>query len=184
MNRRWVIPILAAVLLAWNIWAYDLWAPDEPYFAEGAREMVKDGHWIVPHVNGVVTTDKPPLFFWLIALLSLPGGAVSSVSARLPSVLASIGTLLLTIRLGRRFGGERVGTFAGVLLVTHDVELVAQAADRVVILDQGTIVADDPPAEVLTASPPFAPQMARLFPGTGWLTVEDALAGLNTGASH
>jgi energy-coupling factor transporter ATP-binding protein EcfA2 len=72
---------------------------------------------------------------------------------------------------------------AGVLLVTHDVELVAQAADHVVILDQGRIVADGPPAEVLTASPPFAPQMARLFPGTDWLTVEDALAGLNTGAS-
>jgi hypothetical protein len=25
----------------------------------------------------------------------------------------------------------------------------------------------------------FAPQVARLFPGTGWLTVEDALGGLN-----
>jgi len=85
---------------------------------------------------------------------------------------------------------------AGVLLVTHDVELVAQAADRVVVLSQGEVIADGPPAEVLTAIPPgppeaggsvlsplFAPQVARLFPGTGWLTVEDALAGLNMGAS-
>jgi energy-coupling factor transporter ATP-binding protein EcfA2 len=65
-----------------------------------------------------------------------------------------------------------------VLLVTHDVELAAQAADRVVILSQGEVIADNAP-EVLTASPLFAPQVARLFPGSGWLTVDDALAGLN-----
>jgi energy-coupling factor transport system ATP-binding protein len=68
---------------------------------------------------------------------------------------------------------------AGILLVTHDVELVAQAADRVVLLSQGEVIADEAP-ELLTASPLFAPQVARLFPGTGWLTVEDALEGLVT----
>ncbi len=64
-----------------------------------------------------------------------------------------------------------------VLLVTHDVELAALAADRVVILSEGCVIADDAP-EVLAASPLFAPQVARLFPGTGWLTVNDALIGL------
>jgi energy-coupling factor transport system ATP-binding protein len=66
----------------------------------------------------------------------------------------------------------------GVLLVTHDVELAAQAADRVVILSQGEVIADDAP-EVLAVSPLFAPQVARLFPGRGWLVVEDALSGLD-----
>jgi energy-coupling factor transporter ATP-binding protein EcfA2 len=63
--------------------------------------------------------------------------------------------------------------------VTHDVELAAQAANRVVILGQGEVVADGSP-QVLAASPRFAPQVARLFPGTGWLTVEDALGGMDT----
>jgi energy-coupling factor transporter ATP-binding protein EcfA2 len=72
----------------------------------------------------------------------------------------------------------------GVLLVTHDVELAAQAADRVVVLDQGEVVADGSPSEVLTSSPLFSPQVARLFPGTDWLTVEDALTGLNVDASR
>jgi energy-coupling factor transport system ATP-binding protein len=67
---------------------------------------------------------------------------------------------------------------AGILLVTHDVELVAQAADRVVLLSQGEVIADEAP-ELLTTSPLFAPQVARLFPGTGWLTVDDALEGLS-----
>jgi energy-coupling factor transport system ATP-binding protein len=66
---------------------------------------------------------------------------------------------------------------ASVLLVTHDVELVAQAADRVALLSQGEIIADEAP-QVLTTSPLFAPQVSRLFPGTGWLTVGDALTGL------
>ena len=65
----------------------------------------------------------------------------------------------------------------GLLLVTHDVELVARVADRVLILSQGEILADGKPAEILGASPLFAPQMARLFPGSGWLTVEDVLGG-------
>jgi len=66
-----------------------------------------------------------------------------------------------------------------ILLVTHDVELVAEAADRVVLLSEGEIIADAAP-EVLTTSPLFAPQVARLFPGTGWLTVNDALECLQS----
>ncbi len=120
MRARHAALLLVALLGAWNLWGYDLWAPDEPYFGEGAREMVVDGHWAVPHVGGVVTTDKPPLFFWLIALFSLPFGAVSSVTARLPSVLAAIGTAALTMRLGRRMGAADGGALAGfVLAVTY-----------------------------------------------------------------
>jgi 4-amino-4-deoxy-L-arabinose transferase-like glycosyltransferase len=120
------ILLLAALLSLWNLWGYDLWAPDEPYFAEGAREMVVDGRWAVPHVNGVVTTDKPPLFFWIIALLSWPFGRVSTLTARLPSALAALGTVALTIGLGRRLeaapggGADRstIGSLAGLVLCT------------------------------------------------------------------
>jgi energy-coupling factor transport system ATP-binding protein len=60
-----------------------------------------------------------------------------------------------------------------VLLVTHDVELAAAAAERVVLLDDGTVTASGTPSEVLGGSPLFAPQIAQLFPDTGWLTAED-----------
>jgi len=61
-----------------------------------------------------------------------------------------------------------------VLLVTHDVELVARAADRVVLLDRGRIVAEGHPRAVLPGSP-FAPQINRLLGGT-FLSVADVLA--------
>lgn len=118
MLRTRHVLALAALLFLWNAWAYDLWAPDEPYFGEGAREMVVDGQWAVPHVNGAVTTDKPPLFFWLIAIASLPFHRVTSLTARLPSALAMIAAAALTMRLARRFAGERAGPVAGLVFVT------------------------------------------------------------------
>lgn len=66
-----------------------------------------------------------------------------------------------------------------ILLVTHDVELAVQAADRMIILDNGLITADGEPDKVLAVSPVFSPQMAKIFPGMGWLTVEDAIGGMN-----
>ena len=69
--------------------------------------------------------------------------------------------------LGWRNAGMGIG------LVTHDVELAAAIADRVVLMSQGEIIAQGAPARVLGTSPLFAPQIARLFPGTGWLTPED-----------
>ena len=69
-----------------------------------------------------------------------------------------------------------------VVLATHDVELVAEIADRVVVMAEGETVADGPVADVLGASPAFAPQVARVL-GPPWLTVGDverALAGVAT----
>lgn len=68
------------------------------------------------------------------------------------------------------------------LLVTHDVELAATIADRVVVLSQGEVLAEGTATDILGASPLFAPQIAKLFPGRGWLTVEDALDGLSKAA--
>lgn len=118
LTWRHGVLLLAAVLFLWQLGGHDLWAPDEPYFAEGAREMVVDGQWAVPHVNGEVTTDKPPLFFWLIALLSLVAGEVNSWTARLPSVFAGLATLALTVRLGLRWAGPRTAALAGFVLCT------------------------------------------------------------------
>ncbi|MGH2543009.1 MAG: AAA family ATPase, partial [Ardenticatenaceae bacterium] len=63
-----------------------------------------------------------------------------------------------------------------VVVATHDVELVAQHADRVILLADGQIIADGPTRHVLTHAPPFAPQITRLFGHPGWLTVEDVVA--------
>ena len=40
-----------------------------------------------------------------------------------------------------------------ILLVTHDVEMAASAADRVVLMEDSVIVAEGNPADVLTSAP-------------------------------
>jgi energy-coupling factor transport system ATP-binding protein len=65
-----------------------------------------------------------------------------------------------------------------VVLATHDVELVAEAASRVVVLGDGDVVADGPTASVVVASPAFAPQVAKVLAPQPWLTVSDVAAAL------
>ncbi|RMI33080.1 energy-coupling factor ABC transporter ATP-binding protein, partial [Streptomyces triticirhizae] len=66
----------------------------------------------------------------------------------------------------------------GVLLATHDVELAAELADRVVVLADGEVVAEGPTARVVTGSPAFAPQVAKVLAPEPWLTVGQVGAAL------
>ncbi|MFJ5935461.1 ABC transporter ATP-binding protein [Streptomyces sp. NPDC093071] len=59
-----------------------------------------------------------------------------------------------------------------IVLATHDVELAAELAHRVVILADGEVVADDPTAEVVVSSPAFSPQVAKILAPQPWLTAE------------
>ncbi|WP_055589219.1 ABC transporter ATP-binding protein [Peterkaempfera griseoplana] len=65
-----------------------------------------------------------------------------------------------------------------VLLATHDVELAAELADRTVILAEGEVVADGPTGSVVTGSPAFAPQVAKVLAPDPWLTVEQVRGAL------
>jgi energy-coupling factor transport system ATP-binding protein len=63
------------------------------------------------------------------------------------------------------------------VFATHDVELAAAVATRVVMLAAGEVIADGTPASVLGDSRVFAPQMTRVF-GPGWLTPEQVAAAV------
>ncbi|MER5569813.1 ATP-binding cassette domain-containing protein [Streptomyces goshikiensis] len=65
-----------------------------------------------------------------------------------------------------------------VVISTHDVEFVARAADRVVVMAEGDIVADGPTTEVIVASPVFAPQTAKILSPLLYLTVAQVASAL------
>lgn len=60
-----------------------------------------------------------------------------------------------------------------VVMVTHDVEVVASVADRVVVLADGEIVADGDARDVIVHSPVFAPQVAKVMAPLPLLTVAE-----------
>jgi energy-coupling factor transport system ATP-binding protein len=65
-----------------------------------------------------------------------------------------------------------------VVVSTHDVEFVAAAADRVVVLAEGDIVADGTTADVVGASPAFAPQVAKILAPLPYLTMDQVRAAV------
>jgi energy-coupling factor transport system ATP-binding protein len=76
----------------------------------------------------------------------------------------------------RELLGELTAAGAAVVLSSHDVEFVARTASRVAVLAEGEVIAEGPVLDVLTASPSFAPQIARIFWPLPILTV-DAVHG-------
>ncbi|MFE4366838.1 ABC transporter ATP-binding protein [Streptomyces sp. NPDC056835] len=98
----------------------------------------------------VVLTGRPPLL-----LLDEPTrGLDYAAKARLVGVLRAL-----------------AAEGHAIVLATHDVELAAELAHRVVILADGEIVADGPTPRVVVSSPAFAPQVAKVMAPREWLTV-------------
>lgn len=117
-----LVGALAALLLLPGLSAIDLWAPDEPRYAQVAEELRRmprgPEDLVVLRLNGEVYTQKPPLYFWLAAALGAGGGRVDEWAARLPSALGGVAVVALTVVLGRSLIGTRVaGVLAAVVLL-------------------------------------------------------------------
>jgi energy-coupling factor transport system ATP-binding protein len=65
-----------------------------------------------------------------------------------------------------------------IVLATHDVELAARVADRVVVLANGQVISDGPARQVVCHSPIFAPQVAKVLAPEEWLTVDEVRRAL------
>ena len=70
-----------------------------------------------------------------------------------------------------------------VVVSTHDVEFVAEVADRVVVMAAGEVVADGPTTEVVVSTPAYAPQVSKVTAPGPWLTVDDVREALAVVAS-
>src|SRR5213593_425199 len=89
---------------------------NEARYAEVAREMVLGGDWISPHLDFTLFLNKPPLVFWLAALVFRIAGPTEW--ARLVSVGAAVVALVATCLLGALLYGETAGLVAGLALAT------------------------------------------------------------------
>lgn len=108
----------------------------------------------------IVLTGRPPLL-----LLDEPTrGLDYAAKARLVDVLRAL-----------------AAEGHAIVLATHDVELAAELARRVVILADGEIVADGPTPQVVVSSPAFAPQVAKILAPQEWLTVSQVRRAMAAG---
>ena len=107
-----------------------LWAPDEPRYAQIAQELVERGDFLVMHRCGELYPDKPPLLFWLSALL----GAISQWNPavmRLVSLASMAALAWFTAAFARRWWTASEARWAPVLLL--GMALVAEIGGRLQI---------------------------------------------------
>jgi len=71
---------------------------------------------------------------------------------------------------------------AAVLVATHDPEFVATFAGRVVLLGEGTAIADGTPAEILAGGTYFATETARILGGAGGALVAEQGVAIVSGS--
>jgi energy-coupling factor transporter ATP-binding protein EcfA2 len=76
------------------------------------------------------------------------------------------------------FLAQKQAAGKSVVMSTHDVELVAQCADRVVIMGDGQIVVDGPAKQVMSSSMVFASQVNKLLRDERFVTVRDVLGAI------
>lgn len=112
-----VLFCLSLFLLFHNLGGAALFEPDEGKNAEVAREVLLVQDWEIPHYNFTPRLDKPILFYWLVAL-SYKLLGVSEWSARLPSALMGLGSLLLTLLFAQKWLGSREALWSGLILIT------------------------------------------------------------------
>lgn len=112
------LAFLAALLFLPGLGRRDLWNPDEARYVEVAREMRLLGTYAVPHLNGRVYSEKPPLLFWLIDLSAFATGRLTETTSRLPIAFSAIGAILLVYLTGERLFSRRAGWIAAAAFAT------------------------------------------------------------------
>ena len=104
LNKRFLTLLIVFVfgffLLILGLGSTGLVDETPPLFASAGRAMSSSGDWLTPKVNGILRFDKPPFYYWLMAIIySIPANEMwdelGSFSARLPSALSGLFLMIM-----------------------------------------------------------------------------------------
>jgi 4-amino-4-deoxy-L-arabinose transferase-like glycosyltransferase len=109
--------IFTALLYGYRMGALSLTDPDEVFYAQTAKEMLRHHTWSVPYIFGQPQFEKPILFYFLLAIAFKLFGVSAAVARFWPALFGIIG-IVLTYLLGRQMYNRRVGIIAALTLAT------------------------------------------------------------------
>lgn len=135
-HSRWlrdlaILGLVFAALYFFRLGSDPLANPDEGRYAEIPREMLATGDWVLPRLDGVFYFEKPPLVYWMNALVFQTFGRSEWAVRSVPAVFGLAG-VLLCYAAGRRLYGRMSGLIAAMLLGSS---LLYFALSRILILD-------------------------------------------------
>lgn len=103
-KRAWLLLFIAiSAFYLWGLGYLPLVGPDEPRYAQVAREMLARRDLITPTIGGMPWFEKPPLLYWMM-MLSFRVFGVSEHAARLGPALCGLMTAGFIYWIGRQIG--------------------------------------------------------------------------------
>lgn len=120
--------LLIALYLLPGVVGHDPWRGDDVRSFSAVLGMVRDGHWLLPHIAGEPAYDMAPLYHWVAAALVLAFGNALPAhdAARLATTLFAALLIAWTARSAARLYGREARTPA-VLLSLGTLGLVLHA---------------------------------------------------------
>jgi len=106
------------VLLFWGIWNNPLTGINEGRRALTALEMVRNGNWLIPTMNGHFYIDKPPMLYWLMVISAKLFQSTSEWVFRLPSAFSALTICALLFRSVKKYLNRDVAILAILILAT------------------------------------------------------------------
>jgi 4-amino-4-deoxy-L-arabinose transferase-like glycosyltransferase len=103
-KRAWfILFIVITAFYLWGLGSLPLVGPDEPRYAQVAREMLMRRDFITPTLGGLPWFEKPPLLYWMM-MLSYRVLGVNEYAARLGPALCGLLTAVFIYLIGSALG--------------------------------------------------------------------------------
>jgi len=102
----------------WGIWAIPTLSHNEARRMIVVQEMISNHNWLVPTLNGQPYLAKPPLFYWLAAVLSLLFHTTAEWVMRLPSALSAFAVTWFLFTRVKKYLNRWAALFTALTLVT------------------------------------------------------------------
>ncbi len=118
----WLVSGALLLIYFGGLGSVPLFEPDEGRYTEIPREMIQRGDWVLPHLDGVLYFEKPPLNYWMTAA-SLKVFGLNPFATRFPNAVMGLAGVLLAWILGRKMVGARAGWLSAAILATSPLYL-------------------------------------------------------------
>ncbi|MCX8164098.1 MAG: glycosyltransferase family 39 protein [Aquificaceae bacterium] len=109
-----------------NLGSFQVWSPNEAFYADSARRMLQSGDFINPYYNGELRLNKPPMTYWLVSLGYLVVG-VNEWGLRLMHAFLGVATGLLTLFITKELTGSWSKGLFGLIVLLLSLQFFGNA---------------------------------------------------------
>lgn len=98
--------------------ALSLTNPDETFYTQTAREMVRHGEWMTPYLFDQPQFEKPILLYWSLRIAFIPFGVTAFAARFFPAVFGILGVLAVYWLANAGFRNEKKAFGAALVLMS------------------------------------------------------------------